>query len=211
MICEVLKVTCMLSATCSTRSLPFTTTLLYHHYRPSNTWPRAFSVKSLSLVWAPACCKPGVLTLTLQKWISYASSQFKTGLKQVKTNTPTACTHTRPFATHINIRTCSLPPSLILNFLSHSTQVVKGTESNSLRQPVKASGPQRGASFTAKIRRLLQMTAKRSVSYKRRQNLRPFRWNGSPRQASRWSSRRAHAVNHLWSLFLPTVSLNSWQ
>lgn len=73
----------------------------------------------------------------------------------------------------------------------------KRTESSSLLQPAYTSSPPRGASFTAKIRRLLPTKAKWSVSYKGKQNFRPFGWNGSLREASRWSARRAAAANDL--------------
>lgn len=121
----------------------------------------------------------------------------------VHTDTPTTCTHVvgcwrDSLTININNSTCSLPPSLILPF--HHTGS-KRTESSGQRQRACANGPWRGASFTAKIRRLLR----------RPNDLCPIRGNRTlnclggtdPRDRPPGEAQGELMQQTIWSLFSP--------
>lgn len=99
------------------------------------------------------------------------------------------------------VHSCSLPVTLIITS-SHCVQVETTTESWSGRpaSPYPAALWARGIGFVAKISRLPQMTAKRSVSYKRKQDLRLSGRRPPLRQASRWTARSVNKLEKPRSL-----------
>lgn len=113
--------------------------------------------------------------------------------------TDATCAHRRPRCHSVVRRCCSTANNGIIPLIPHMRLTC---ESHSSPVPTASGGPNpavhgetgehdtlaagvgvvgaRGASLAAKIRRLPQMTAKRSVSYMRKQHGRPFAPDGPP-------------------------------